>query len=173
MGLLCQSSSPGAQSTAQCPSPSQFHSSPFRGGVRASLAVWLSGCPLHGEPRWHWGHDPALPQHNPRGQGCLFWSRLVLKSAGTERSRLGALQTLCSQSYDSLTIPLFPFSELLVQVPAAAQAHIQGMVIGVCAFLGSLSSHLLTQDLPTLLPTRPPPHFPHTIPFSSQLILFL
>lgn len=54
VGLLCQSSSPGAQSTAQCPSsPFPRHS----GGVRMSLAVWLSGCPLHGEPRWHWGHD--------------------------------------------------------------------------------------------------------------------
>lgn len=49
--------------------------------------------------------------------------QLALKSAGTERSRLTALQTFCSQSYDSLTIPLFPFSELPVQGGPCSSAN--------------------------------------------------
>lgn len=138
---------------------------------------WGSGAEL--TPGWQCtpeaeGYFPQMtsnPFAFPRAQ-------LVLKSAGTKRSQLTALQAFCSQSYDSLTNPLlFSLSQSslcrsLQQCKHTCREWFFGSILSSDSLSLGLNSHLLTQDLPTLLPTRPPPHFPHTIPFSSQLILF-
>lgn len=169
MAPLCSKHNPCGSDSVGCQSWSR---------LVGTHTLWGSGAEM--TPGWQCtpdaeGYFPQMtsnPFAFPRAQ-------FVLKSAGTERSRLTALQTFCSQSYDSLTILLLfslPQSSLCRSLQQCKHTS-REWLFGSILFLGSLSpglnNHLLTQDLPTLLPTQPPPHFPHTIPFSSQLILFL
>lgn len=102
-------------------------------------------------------------------------AQLIVKSAGTKRSQLNSTPDF----YDSLTIPvLFSLSQSslcrsLQQGKHTSMEWLVGSILSSGSLSAGLNNHLLTQDHPTLLPTQLPPHFPHTIPFSSQLILFL
>lgn len=165
--LLCSQHDPcGSDSRGQgwqsCSRPVGSHTS--RGPGAEVTPGWQ--CPP--EAGGYFPQMTSNPFAFPRAQ-------LIVKSAGTKRSQLNSTPDF----YDSLTIPvLFSLSQSslcrsLQQGKHTSMEWLVGSILSSGSLSPGLNNHLLTQDHPTLLPTQLPPHFPHTIPFSSQLILFL